>query len=166
MFRKTLAATALALSLAVSPMTATPAAAAPDGEDLARAAIGLLIIGAIASAARDNDRDDHADRGQYRPIEPAHGRGHGWNNGRGNGRADGRGRDWRHASALPQACVLQIRTAHGTSDAYGRRCVERAGFRTLPAACAFDVQDRGRSRTVYGARCLSDFGYRTAAHWR
>jgi hypothetical protein len=160
MFRKTLAASTLALSLALSPITATPAAAGPDGEDLARAAIGLLIIGAIASAARDNTRDERADRDQYRPVEPIHGRVDRGGNGRGHDR------DRHHAAALPQDCVLQVRTSRGTSDAYGRRCVERAGFRTLPAACAFDVQDRGRTRTVYGSRCLSEYGYRTTAHWR
>ena len=156
MFRKTLAATTLALSLALSPVTATPAAAGPDGEDLAKAAIGLLIIGAIASAARDNRRESRAARDHYQPHDPRPGRGHG----------HGGRHDWNRPASLPASCAFEIRTDHGRSDVYGRRCVENAGFRTLPAACAFDVRIRGERRTVYGARCLSEFGYRTLAHRR
>ena len=160
MFRKTFLASTLAAALAVTSITATPAVAAPDGEDFARAALGLLVIGAIASASRDNDR------GRPAPVEPTPGRGgwdQGWNGGgHGHGRGNGGGRHDRDRFALPADCAFEAYTHRGWRDVYGARCLNRAGFRSLPEACVFEVGERHDRRTVYGARCLADFGYRTA----
>jgi hypothetical protein len=147
MIRKFATATVLSAALALAPTA--PAVASPDGEDYARVLLGLLAIGAIANAL-ENERDrEAAARRRHDPVPQP-----GWH--------DGRRRE------LPARCEFEVRTRHGWTEVFGKRCLEEQGVRVsrLPEACAFDVRtDYGR-RSVYGAECLEDYGYRVEARRR
>jgi hypothetical protein len=150
MIRKTLFASALAGALALTSVTAQPAFAAPDGEDYAKILLGILAAGAIAKALEnERDRERAAERARQDPVWVPDNRRH-------------RSRD------LPQRCEFEVRTRHGWTDVFGKRCLEREGVRIgrLPDACEFDVRtDRGR-RSVFGARCLRDYGWTVEARRR
>ena len=149
MLRKTLIATALSGALAFTG-AATPAAAEPGGQDIARVLLGLAIVGAIANAA-DNRRDREAAtaRRQHDPVPPRdHGRG-----------------QWRE---LPARCEFAVRTRRGWTEVFGKRCLEREGVRVnrLPDQCEFRIRTQEGRRQVYGADCLENHGYTVEARWR
>jgi hypothetical protein len=133
---KVFAAAALSAALALSPMSARPAAA--DNDDIAKILLGLAAIGVIVRAARD--RDERAERRNPPPVEIEH------------------PRRWR---VLPAECEFEVQTRHGSRSVVGERCMDSLGVRLdrLPEQCAFDIRtDRGL-RAVYGVRCLRDEGF-------
>jgi hypothetical protein len=155
MFRKTFIATALSGALAFTG-AATPAVAAPDGEDVAKVLLGLAAIGIIANAL-ENERKSEAvpAHGTYDP-EPY------WRD------RDRRGGRRGHFRALPARCEFAVRTRRGWTEVFGKHCLEREGVRVnrLPDRCEFRIRtDRGR-RTVYGSQCLERHGYTVEARWR
>ena len=154
MLRKTLIATALSGALAFTG-SATPAVAAPDGEDVAKILLGLAAVGIIANALQnERERENAAARRRYDPAPP-----------RDHGRRGGRGGHWRE---LPARCEFAVRTRRGWTEVFGRHCLEREGVRVnrLPDQCEFRIRtDRGR-RTVYGSECLEDYGYTVEARRR
>jgi hypothetical protein len=157
MIRKMLIASALAGTMALTSVAATPAIAAPDAEDIAKTALGLIVLGAIVSAANDQDRRrDEVSRGSNNHNDDY----------RDDGRWGGHRRDsWR---ILPARCEFETRTRRGWADVFGRRCLSREGVNVnrLPDRCEFEIRtDRGE-RTVYGKRCLEDRGYRVEARRR
>ena len=133
-----LTAAATALALALTSLTAAPAAALSDRE---KAALGLIIgavgVGMILDSSRDKPR--------YREPEPRH--------------DNGRHRGWQVERGIPAACITNVRVDGRRRDVVGAGCAQNAGLRRLPGSCAMDVRtDRGY-RTVYGLRCLKDKGY-------
>ncbi len=157
-----------ALSLTLTPISAT---AAPDGEDIAKTLAGLAVLGIIASAASDRKDKNRARSNQvyhdpYASIEGNRSRDvidgdlRRWKDGRRKGK-----RFARHAP-LPGHCALTLTTARHDRTVFGSRCLQRnyAFASKLPRDCRLKVRtDRGL-RTVYGARCLRRNGWQVAEY--
>jgi hypothetical protein len=161
-----------ALSLSLAPV---PASAGPDGEDIAKALAGLAVLGLIAHSANDRKKKRRAAAAQtvtnpYGSIE------HGLPSGRvieGEIRRPGqpgqKGNYWQDRArdvALPDQCLLVVRTDRGDRTAYGKRCLQRnyRHYTKLPNDCRLQVRtDRG-VRQVYGARCLRRDGWQVARY--
>ena len=158
-------------SLAMSAVTAlglalTPMPAAADGEDIAKALAGIVVLGLIAKSV-----DDRRDRNEVARSETFYGR-----NTLDDRRViDGEIRwiDRPHQSKrqgfkkrpLPERCLRIVDTGRRDRLVYGKRCLQRnfKFSRKLPEACKRLVRtDRGL-RTVYGARCLRRDGWRVAS---
>lgn len=150
MFRKTLLATALSGVVAFTG-AATPASAAPDGEDYAKVLLGLAAVGIIANALQNERESEAATTRRWNDPTPPRGHGH-----QGH---------WRE---LPAQCEFAVRTRRGWTEVFGKRCLEREGVRVnrLPDRCEFRIRTENGRRTVYGADCLEDYGYTVEARWR
>lgn len=142
---KTAIVTALSASLALSPMTATPAQAGNDDAAAVAAAsfFALITAGIIANAARNNDGAWTVDRRDQR---------------------SNRGNQGSPRKILPSKCELVVRRGPDRGTYYGRPCL-RQNYNfvaSLPARCLEKVWVPRRDRNVnaYDAQCLSRFGYR------
>jgi len=174
MIRKTLLTSALAATLALSPLSATTAAS-QESNDLRQLLLGLVIDRATTNSLDDGlpltgrttnsygDRYGNYDGRSYRDDD--------WNDDR-DSRHDnrdwGRGHHRYGGRSLPGFCEVELGSHRNRARVFGEHCLERAGVRVerLPATCEFRVRtDRGR-RTVYGSRCLQEFGYRVEARRR
>ena len=143
---KTAIVAALSGSLALSPMTATPAHAGNEDAAAVAAAsfFALITAGIIANAAKNNHGGWTVDRRDQRPDRGNHG-----NNRR---------------KILPSKCELVVRRGPDRGTYYGRRCL-RNNYNyvaSLPDRCLDKVWVPRRDRNVnaYDAQCLSRFGYR------
>ncbi|WP_212522971.1 hypothetical protein [Actibacterium sp. MT2.3-13A] len=146
---KFLTAGLVALTLAASPMAATPARA--DSEDLALALLGLAALAAIA-----NELDDIY-------VKPKRGRGHGKHDDRYD-RYDRHDRYGR-APELPARCVLQLDTPRGNREVVMAACLERDGLRrALPEYCSAPHASRLLGQRAYGLDCLRAEGYRVGRY--
>lgn len=126
--------TAGAVVLSMVLATALPARAAPDGEDIAKTLLGLLIIGAIADSMDDNDG-----RGKPRPTPKPD----------------------KKKDRIPAACAIQIAGKRSEAIVYPERCLRDSGVtRRLPYHCASEARVYGRWDTVFSAQCLRDAGFR------
>lgn len=145
MARNRILATCLAAALALSAAAPMPAAAAPDAEDYAKVILGLVALGVVTHALRENRENNDRERVSRRDRERL-----------------------RERQRQIAACQFEVRTRDGWADVYGRRCLDRAGVRVdrLPRECAFRVRARGETSVVYGERCLEDYGYRFEARRR
>lgn len=155
---------ATALGIALAPV---PAAAGPDGEDIAKALAGLAVLGIVAKVASDRDKrrdraatqsapqygtvDDHNRRiidGNFRSIdEPVRNKKRGFKKAK-----------------LPDRCLRVVETRRSDRYVYGNRCLNRhyKFASKLPERCVRYVRtDRGL-REVYAARCLARDGWRVA----
>lgn len=131
--KKSFIALAMASAVALTGFAATPARA--DSEDIAKALLGLLVIGAIVNAVDDDDPAPATRRGS-----------------------------WRQNRVLPRACLRPFETRRGTRYGFGERCIEnRVGHIRLPDECERRGENRrGRIRTFYGERCMARRGYRVS----
>ena len=152
-------------------LSLTPAQA--NGDDLARAILGIAAVGIIAKAIDDrNDRRNKTTAtigaSRLRSVEQ---------NSRFGGRiVDGRIRPYEsnrtHSKRgfkkqpLPQRCLRVVETSRGDRLAYGARCLNQ-NFRfasRLPDRCETAVRTNRRFRTVFGARCLRRDGWNVARY--
>ena len=152
-------------------LSLTPAQA--DGDDLARAILGIAAVGIIAKAI--DDRNDR--RRKNASTVGASRLGSVEQNSRFGGRIiDGRIRPYEPESAhtkrgfkkqpLPQRCLRVVETARGDRLAYGARCLNQ-NFRfasRLPDQCETAVRTNRGFRTVFGARCLRRDGWNVARY--
>ena len=152
------------LSIAITGLSAVPAAADQDDTARALAAIlGLAIVGAVIHDSRKDDNvtryDNHRpyDRPGYRPhdrpgyhplpprprpLPP---------------RADNR-------KLLPQACLRTFQTRQGKINGFGGKCLS-GNYRytnSLPEACALRFRDQYGFGKGYDAQCLRQRGYQLA----
>ncbi|WP_375260588.1 hypothetical protein [Palleronia sp.] len=144
--KRTLAAAALGLTLAVAPFATAPAQALNERQ-AAGIIAGAAILGLGAALAQNGNVDVQVHSGR-KDRGYAH-----------------RRRD--HAGSLPRNCLRSFDTRRGgTYSVFGQRCLARSGvnLRQLPRHCATDLRVRGRYRPAYEARCLSDYGWRVARH--
>ena len=167
-------ATFAAAALAATGISLAPAPAAADSDDIAKIIAGLAVAGIIAKAIDDRndrkrsatasdfgrfgDRNDHYYDGRRTidgTIRPYH------RDDRRKGPKFGRGYKKR---ALPERCLLRVKTSHGSHLAYGQRCLNRnyKFASKLPERCETVVRTRRGFRTVFGARCLRRDGWRVA----
>jgi hypothetical protein len=131
-FMATVTAGVTVLSMLVA--TAIPAHADRASDNLAKAVVGALIIGAIVNSTN---------RGHAAPApapEPVH---------------------EVRSPRVPQSCAVEISGARRTVVLYPERCLRREGFDyRLPRGCATEIRMRGRTDRAYSAQCLSDAGFR------
>jgi hypothetical protein len=123
-------AAALALVLA----TAIPAKA--EKNDLAKALIAALVVGAIAHELKDNDRPAPLPVPMPEP-EPV------------------------RSKRVPSICAISIDGADRSVTLYPESCLreERFDYR-LPRHCANTATIFGKRDRVYSAQCLRDAGFR------
>jgi len=152
-----------AISLALTPMSA---AAAPDGEDIAKTLAGLAILGLIANAAneRRSSRSTTVRRSNNNAFSTIEGSRVIDGKIRRPGELKHRYRGARRA-ALPDRCVRILTTSRGDRTVYGGRCLSRDYIYAsqLPAECKRQVRtNNNRVRTVYSPRCLRRDGWQVA----
>ena len=164
--------TALALSLA--PI---PAVAAPDGEDIAKAVAGIIVLGIIADAAngrKDRDTTTYTTVGSSRL--PYHDGEQYYNGERYDDRRVIEGvirrpdvhRRWQDKFykrvPLPGRCRVVVDTYRGERVVYGKRCLNKRYeyANQLPRRCEVLVRTHKRTRPAYAARCLARDGWRVA----
>lgn len=127
-----------AFAIAVTSLTATPAAALGDRErDALKIILGAAAIGLIIN--RIEKRNDRRNTPVYTPTP---------------------NRD-RWKRRIPADCVYEIQGSRGWESVVGKRCIQRSNYRgRLPEACEFRVRGKNHNRTVYGLRCLRSKGFR------
>lgn len=130
----TAGATALALLLGAS----LPARAGDRGDDLAKALIAALVVGAIIHETR---KDDPAPVPAPAPVHK-------------------KKKTKKHPSTIPAACALQFDGAHKSVTVYPETCLLDYGVRSLPEYCARDARIYGEWDRIYGEKCLLDAGFR------
>ena len=124
----TLGAAAVSLVLA----TALPARAEKD--DLAKALLGILVLGAIAHELSDNDR----------PAPPP----------------DHRKNPRPEVRRLPSVCAIQIDGDRRGGTVYTESCLRDEGIRgPLPRHCGHEARIYGRWDTIFGLKCLREAGF-------
>ena len=140
---RTLIATFLAATMAVTSLSATPARAADSGE------IGRFLLGAgtlfIIGSALSN-------RNKHRPeVHRVHPHPH---------------RDYRprvHRKFVPGACFRRFETRHGVIRGFGVRCLRSNmhNFHALPGGCRVRVYVPNIGKhNIYRASCLRNNGWR------
>ena len=155
----TVSAAALSLTLAVSSLAPTPAVAG-DNEDLARFALGIGLLAAVAAAASQNRDDD-----RKKPTVPARR----WDRDQPVIRQPHGSRPvhWDQKPTtrrvLPQECVRSFDLDRGVRRFLMRECLEDRGIRTsrLPDSCerVIDMPGRKPDRLGWSRRCLMREGY-------
>lgn len=128
--------TAAAASLSLIAATAAPAHADRASDDLAKALVAALAVGALVNSLNK----DHVRADPPAPT-PVHRR--------------------RHAApTVPDVCAFEINGRHRTVTVYPERCLRREGFDyRLPKECGFDARVFGRRDRVYSESCLADAGF-------
>ncbi len=128
----TLTAGLTAMSLLVA--TAMPAHADRQSDNLAKALIAAIAIGAIVNSI-DKGRAQPAPAPVPVPV--------------------------RHRGVVPAICAVEVSGARRDAVFYPERCLRREGFNArLPHDCAISIRMRGRTDRAYGERCLRDAGFR------
>lgn len=123
-------AAALALVLA----TAIPAKA--EKNDIAKALIAALVVGAIAHELKDKDRPAPVPVPLPEP-EPV------------------------KSKSVPSVCAISIDGAERSVTLYPESCLREEGFDyRLPRACANSATIYGERDRVYSAQCLREAGFR------
>lgn len=142
MIAKPLSAGLLALTLAVSPMTAAPARA--DVEDVAVTLLGLAALVALVNELDDDGRKKKSKRDRDRDRHR-----------------------YSYSNTIPGHCVLRLDTHRGTRDVVTSHCLKSAGMRRdLPDYCEAPRASRLLGRETYGLDCLRAEGYRVADRYR
>ncbi|ASM73777.1 MULTISPECIES: cytochrome C oxidase subunit IV family protein [Roseobacteraceae] len=147
------------LSIAITGLSAVPAAADQDDTARALAAIlGLAIVGAVIHDSR-KDKDHVTRHDTYRPVaRPGY-------------RPDPRPLHPRplppranNRKLLPQACLRTFHTRQGKVNGFGDKCLSNR-YRysnSLPQACVLRFRNQNGYGRGYDARCLRQRGYELA----
>ncbi|MCU0829842.1 MAG: hypothetical protein MUE52_21320 [Tabrizicola sp.] len=123
-----------AVALALVLGAAMPAKA-DKKDDLAKALIGALIVGAIVNELNDKPQSPVP---QPEPV--------------------------KH-KRVPGVCAITIDGAERSVTLFPESCLRREGFdHRLPRGCANSARIFGRDDRVYSAQCLRDAGYRISGH--
>jgi hypothetical protein len=124
-------AAALALILA----TAIPAKA-DKKDDLAKALIAALVVGAIAHELNDRDKPAPVPAPVPEPVKN---------------------------KRVPSICAISIDGADRSVTLYPESCLRAEGFDyRLPRGCANSATIYGERDRVYSAQCLRDAGFRVS----
>lgn len=127
-----------AAALAVVLATTIPAKA--EKNDLAKALIAALVVGAIAHELKDNDKPAAAPVPLPLPEpEPA------------------------SSKRVPSVCAISIDGAERSVTLYPESCLRAEGFKPrLPRGCANTATIYGQRDRIYSAQCLRDAGFRVS----
>lgn len=165
---RTLTAGLTALSLILVP--AAPVQAQTSNAEMQRTILGLLAIGGVALAIKNQqDRDKRARQSsnpQPRSTTPQ--RAHDNHGHRNTQRGWGQQQTRRQVDLVPGRCFRQVELANGRHQGvFGARCLDRRyrDAHTLPNQCRVRMGGPNGSRRGYDARCLRDFGYRSDRRW-
>jgi len=132
--------TAGAVTLSLILATALPARAGDRGDDLAKALIAAIVIGAII---HETKRDDPAPAPLPEPVRKKKG-----------------GFIHEQDNRIPAVCALQFEGDRRAVTVYPERCLRREGVQgRLPSHCAKDARIYGKRDRVYTERCLRDAGF-------
>ncbi len=145
---KTLTASILALSIALTSVSAAPVQAASN-DDLNRLFAGALTLFIIGKAIQNSNKSQ-------RPTVTRRSHRHPQQRRRQFGRF------------LPEQCFFRVRTRRGARGVYSKICLREfiRHVDRLPRVCRDTIQVRyGRRAEVFDAECLSRRGYRVAG-WR
>ena len=123
-------AAVLALVLA----TAIPAQADSKKNDLAKALIAALVVGAIAHELKDKDKPAPVPVPVPEPVKN---------------------------KRVPSVCAISIDGAERSVTLYPESCLRQEGFDyRLPRGCANGATIFGERDRVYSAQCLRDAGFK------
>jgi len=126
--------TAAAAALALMTATALPARADRSSDNLAKAVVAAIAIGAIVHSI-DKNRAKPAPV-PHPPVQV-------------------------RSPRVPAVCAIEISGARRGVTVYPERCLRREGFDyRLPRHCAREARVFGRPDRVYGEDCLRDAGFR------
>lgn len=124
--------TAGAAALALVLAAAVPAPARADSDDLAKALIGALVVGAIIHETKKKDKPAPAPE----PVKKPRGQ------------------------RIPAWCAISIDGARQDVTLYPESCLRDEGIRgELPRDCASRATIFGQRDRVYGEDCLARAGY-------
>ena len=128
-----------AAALAVVLATTIPAKA-DSKNDLAKALIAALVVGAIAHELKDNDKPAPAPVPVPLPEpEPV------------------------SSKRVPAVCAISIDGTERSVTLFPESCLRAEGFKPrLPRGCANTATIYGARDRVYSAQCLRDAGYRVS----
>lgn len=139
------AATIGLLVLSLLMVAAQPVRADSRSDQMARALLAAIAIGAVVHTIDKNKKKRRAAEAAQPPVlepEPTHGPGS------------------RHR-VIPAACGIEIVGSRRAATVYPERCLRREGVRAhLPQQCSFKARIYGREDWVYGGDCLRDAGFR------
>lgn len=152
-------ATLAAVAIALTGLTATPAAA--QDRDLARFLAGAALVAIIATAASRNRAEAEAPRHDRR-YDNRYDHRYDNRNDRRYGQPP-RGHAWGRNAVLPASCSIEVRNRGRNELLYNPRCLERAGIHRLPRQCERELRTNRGSRTVLSGACLQQAGYRVEA---
>ena len=129
--------TAAVASVSLIAATAAPVQADRASDDLAKALVAALAVGALVHSLKK----DRAEAAPPAPT-PVHRR--------------------RHVEpVVPSSCAFEINGRHRNVTVFPERCLRREGFSyRLPRDCAFSARVFGRPDRVYSEQCLADAGFR------
>ncbi|MGA0539748.1 hypothetical protein [Neotabrizicola sp. VNH66] len=126
--------TAGAAALALVLAAAIPAPARADSDDLAKALIGALVVGAIIHETKKKDKPAPAPAPE--PVKKPRGQ------------------------RIPAYCAISIDGARNNVTLYPESCLRDEGVRgELPRDCASRATIFGERDRVYGEDCLARAGF-------
>ena len=131
------ALTAGAAALALVLAAALPARAG-DKDDLAKALVAALVIGAIV---HETKKDDYVAPPAPAP-EPVF-----------------KKKKRKHPPVIPSVCALEFEGEHRSVTVYPEQCLTEMGVSHLPRHCAKKARIYGEWDRIYGARCLREAGF-------
>lgn len=136
--------TAGAAALALALGAALPARAA-DRDDIAKALVAALVVGAIIHEV--NDRDDRKKPSSAPAPESIY-----------------KKKRREHVPVVPSVCAMEFEGERRSVTVYPERCLRREGIseRLLPRHCAKDARIWGKRDRIYSERCLRDAGFKLA----
>ncbi len=127
--------TAIAVAASLLMASALPSHADKKGDNLAKALVALIVIGAIANNI-DNKADDKRRAEQPRP-QPT------------------------KMPRVPGVCAIEIDSNSGRAvTVYSESCLRDEGFNYRLPDCARSVRIYGQRDRVYSAQCLRDAGFK------
>lgn len=136
-----------ALALGLTAVTATPAMADRQSDNLLKLLLGGAAVALVIKELKDKKKKSTPVYQQ--PRNPR------WDDR--DRRRDQHG--WRNRM-IPSRCVVQVRTHSGRQSFVSGECVEDYGFRkSLPKSCAFELRGPRGKRDFYGSQCLARNGY-------
>ncbi len=137
--KRTMIASVLSIALAATSFTAAPARA---DEDVFKVIAGLVVLGALANAAkRSNHSEATVGRQHPQPIYRAP-------------------KPPRHSKVAPRHCLTNQWTHRGNRQVYSASCAQKHTRARLPQSCLRQAKQNSGPRYFYTKKCLSQKGWR------
>lgn len=136
------AITAGAAALSLVLASALPARAGSRDDDLAKALIAALVVGAIIHETRKDDRP--APPVVVPAPDPVH-----------------KKKKRKHPPVIPSACALEFEGERRSVTVYPESCLRDYGVESrLPRYCAKEARIYGEWDRIYSEKCLREAGFK------